>query len=132
MSYEKQGVGSIEVRNILTLVTINDSETRNERIRKMLTGRMSMMHDLKTDAGPYNDIDSGRKKVTVRLNDRDYLEGIAEPDVLGKLHRSYRGLYWAKPGYLRPVGEFGVLERVHESVRERMEKSVYRPLNIEY
>ena len=62
--------------------------------------------------------------------DRDYLADIAEPDVLGKLHRSRRGLYWAKRAYLRPVGEFGALEKVHETVRQRMEKSNYHPPNI--
>ena len=62
--------------------------------------------------------------------DRDYLAEIAEPDVLGKLHRSRRGLYWAKPAYLRPVGELGALEKVHESVYQRMERSDYDPRNI--
>ena len=62
--------------------------------------------------------------------DRDYLADIAKPDVLGKLHRSYRGLYWAKRVYLRPVGEFGALEKVHETVRQRMEQSNYQPPNI--
>ena len=62
--------------------------------------------------------------------DRDYLADIADPDVLGKLHRSRRGLYWAKRAYLRPVGEFGALEKVHETVRQRMEKSNYHPPNI--
>ena len=62
--------------------------------------------------------------------DRDYLEDIAEPDVFGKLHRSRRGFYWAKQAYLRPVGELGVLEKVHESVRERMAGIDYRPANL--
>ena len=62
--------------------------------------------------------------------DRDYLEVLARPDVLGKQHRSYRGFYWIKGRYLRPVGELGALEEIHSSVRERMLKMDYRPVNL--
>ena len=64
--------------------------------------------------------------------DRNYLEKIARPDVRGKLHRSRRGIYWAKKSYLRPIGKLGAeLEKIHPSVRQRMAVVAdYRPKNV--
>lgn len=64
--------------------------------------------------------------------DRDYLDKISHPDALGKLHRSYRGIYWAKKPYLRPIGKLGEeLEKIHPSVRQRMAAlENYRPKNV--
>ncbi len=64
--------------------------------------------------------------------DRNYLEKIASPDVRGKLHRSYRGIYWTKKSYLRPIGKLGeALEKIHPSVRERMAAvESYQPRNV--
>jgi len=64
--------------------------------------------------------------------DRNYLEKIARPDVRGKLHRSRRGIYWAKKPYVRPIGRLGPeLEKIHPSVRQRMAAVPdYRPKNV--
>jgi len=64
--------------------------------------------------------------------DRDYLGKIIRPDFRGKLHRSYRGIYWTKKRYLRPIGKLGEdLEKIHPSVRQRMAAvENYRPKNV--
>jgi len=64
--------------------------------------------------------------------DRDYLGAVARPDVRGRLHRSRRGVYWAKKRYLRPIGKLGAaLEKIHPSVRQRMAAVAgYRPKNV--
>ena len=73
-----------------------------------------------------------KKEYAGLVFDRNYLEKIARPDVRGKLHRSRRGIYWAKKSYLRPIGKLGAeLEKIHPSVRQRMAVVAdYRPKNV--
>ncbi|NDY43088.1 DUF2235 domain-containing protein [Dissulfurirhabdus thermomarina] len=64
--------------------------------------------------------------------DRGYLAAVARPDPMGKRHRSWKGVYWAKGRYVRPIGaEARGMEKVHPSVRRRMEHDPdYRPKNL--
>ena len=65
--------------------------------------------------------------------DPEYRREVVRPNPLGKLHRSWTGMYRAKGKYLRPIGELpAALEGVHPSVRERHQALPdYRPANLE-
>ena len=60
---------------------------------------------------------------------RVYARRHVRPDPLGKLHRSWTGMYRVKGRHYRPIGELPPeLESIHPSVRERYEQlDDYRP-----
>ena len=60
---------------------------------------------------------------------RAYARRHVRPDPLGKLHRSWTGMFRAKGRHYRPIGELPPgLESIHPSVRERYERlDGYRP-----
>ena len=61
--------------------------------------------------------------------DRRYQRRYVAANPLGKLHRSWKGIYWAKGTHHRPIGELPPqLRGLHPSVRERyLRKRDYRP-----
>ncbi len=65
--------------------------------------------------------------------DPEYERTRVQPNPLGKLHRSWAGLYRAKGRHLRPIGELPeTLEALHPSVLERRRTlGGYRPANLE-
>ena len=56
-------------------------------------------------------------------------DGYVAANPLDKLHRSWKGIYWAKGTHHRPLGELPPqLRGLHSSVRERyLRKRDYRP-----
>ena len=65
--------------------------------------------------------------------DREYRRALVKPNPLGKLHRSWTGMYRVKGQHQRPIGELpDALEHVHPSVRERHQAlPEYRPQNLQ-
>ena len=61
--------------------------------------------------------------------DRRYQRRYVAANPLDKLHRSWKGIYWAKGTHHRPMGELPPqLRGLHSSVRERyLRKRDYRP-----
>ena len=64
--------------------------------------------------------------------DDDYRKANVNPNPLGRLHRSWTGMYRVKGRHLRPIGDSPPgLERLHPSVRERfVAMPGYRPDNL--
>lgn len=60
------------------------------------------------------------------------LTGSSNPLHLGNLHQSWRGVYWLKGTYHRPIGTLPeILESLHPTVRSRYrDDSDYRPKNL--
>ena len=64
--------------------------------------------------------------------DDRYRNAKVRPDPLGKLHRSWTGMYRVKGRHVRPIGKLlPGMETVHDSVRERcVGMQGYRPANL--
>ena len=64
--------------------------------------------------------------------DDDYRNAKVHPNPLGRIHRSWTGMYRVKGRHVRPIGESPPgLESVHSSVRERfLNVPSYRPANV--
>ena len=64
--------------------------------------------------------------------DADYRRELVQANPLGKLHRSWAGMYRVKGRRRRPIGTLPrELERVHPSVQQRLEAMPgYRPGNL--
>ncbi|MCZ0941916.1 MAG: DUF2235 domain-containing protein, partial [Gammaproteobacteria bacterium] len=64
--------------------------------------------------------------------DENYRRKVVEPNPLGKLHRSWTGMYRMKGRRRRPLGQLAPeLEGIHPSVRQRYEgMPSYRPQNL--
>jgi len=64
--------------------------------------------------------------------DDSYRDAKVHPNALGKLHRSWTGMYRARGKHIRPIGKLPAgLESIHASVRERyLGLSDYRPDNL--
>jgi uncharacterized protein (DUF2235 family) len=64
--------------------------------------------------------------------DDTFLDSLVTPDAQGKIHKSYRGVYWLKGQYVRPIGRLHEsLEKIHSSVMDRYQTlDDYRPVNL--
>ena len=64
--------------------------------------------------------------------DKDYWQKVVRPNPLGKLHRSWSGMYRVKGRRRRPIGKLPPeLESIHPSVRQRWDGVAdYRPANL--
>ncbi len=64
--------------------------------------------------------------------DPDYRRSFVKPNPLGKLHRSWKGIYRVRGVLSRPIGKLGpALEGIHPSVHERYQALAgYRPANL--
>lgn len=65
--------------------------------------------------------------------DDSYRNAKVRPNPMGKLHRSWTGMYRVKGRHIRPIGELAPgLESVHSTVRERfLGVPEYRPKNLQ-